>query len=129
MAMGGQIAAPRGRLLFATTTTAATIAPIRATTKTRRFRYKITIKKIIIQTNYVFADAFENQIIRILNKVHASIDRNEQRLMEQDRRELTELEWKHASIVLDRLLLAVFLLITIISTTTILCRSPNDAPS
>ncbi|KYB28011.1 nicotinic acetylcholine receptor alpha 5 subunit isoform 2 precursor [Tribolium castaneum] len=75
-------------------------------------------------------DAFENQIIRILNKVHASIDRNEQRLTEQDRRELTELEWKQASIVLDRLLLAVFLLITIISTTTILCRSPaNDAAS
>ncbi|CAH1371175.1 unnamed protein product, partial [Tenebrio molitor] len=75
-------------------------------------------------------DAFENQIIRILNKVHASIDRNEQRLSEQDRKELTELEWKQASIVLDRLLLAVFLLITIISTTTILCRSPaNDAAS
>ncbi|XP_063915330.1 neuronal acetylcholine receptor subunit alpha-10-like [Zophobas morio] len=75
-------------------------------------------------------DAFENQIIRILNKVHASIDRNEQRLSEQDRRELTELEWKQASIVLDRLLLAVFLLITIISTTTILCRSPaNDTAS
>jgi nicotinic acetylcholine receptor len=79
---------------------------------------------------YRVADAFENQIIRILNKVHASIDRNEQRLSEQDRKELTELEWKQASIVLDRLLLAVFLLITIISTTTILCRSPaNDAAS
>ncbi|XP_019867584.1 neuronal acetylcholine receptor subunit alpha-7 [Aethina tumida] len=71
-------------------------------------------------------DAFENQIIRILNKVHASIDRNEQRLMDQDRRDITELEWKQASIVLDRFLLAVFLLITIISTTTILCRSPQD---
>ncbi|CAH0559898.1 unnamed protein product [Brassicogethes aeneus] len=71
-------------------------------------------------------DAFENQIIRILNKVHASVDRNEQRLTEQEQRETTELEWKQASIVLDRFLLAVFLLITIISTTTILCRSPQD---
>ncbi|KAF5308844.1 hypothetical protein FQR65_LT00544 [Abscondita terminalis] len=69
-------------------------------------------------------DYFENQIIRILHKVHASIDRNEQRLAEQDRRELTELEWKQASLVLDRLLLAVFFLITIITTTTILCGSP-----
>ncbi|KAJ8975055.1 hypothetical protein NQ317_005772, partial [Molorchus minor] len=71
-------------------------------------------------------DVFENQIIRILNKVHASVDRNEQRLTEQDRKELTELEWKQTSIVLDRVLLGIFFLITIISTTTILCRSPQD---
>nr|AWC68049.1 nicotinic acetylcholine receptor alpha 5 [Leptinotarsa decemlineata] len=71
-------------------------------------------------------DVFENQILRILNKVHASIDKNDQRMIDQDRRELTELEWKQASIVLDRILLAIFLLITIISTTTILCRSPTD---
>ncbi|KAG5897913.1 hypothetical protein JTB14_014030 [Gonioctena quinquepunctata] len=71
-------------------------------------------------------DMFENQILRILNKVHASIDKNDQRLLDKDRKELTELEWKQASIVLDRILLAIFLLITIISTTTILCRSPTD---
>ncbi|KAL3266839.1 hypothetical protein HHI36_010990 [Cryptolaemus montrouzieri] len=70
-------------------------------------------------------DAFEAQILRLLDKVHASIDKNEQRVSEQERKETTELEWKHASIVLDRLLLAVFFLITIISTTTILCRSPE----
>lgn len=69
-------------------------------------------------------DAFENQIIRILNKVHASIDRNEQRLTEQERRELMEMEWKQTSIVLDRMLLCIFFLVTIVSTTTILCRSP-----
>ncbi|XP_065159188.1 neuronal acetylcholine receptor subunit alpha-10-like [Atheta coriaria] len=71
-------------------------------------------------------DAFENQIIRILNKVHASIDRNETRLTEQERRELIEMEWKQTSIILDRMLLCIFVLITIISTTTILCRSPAD---
>ncbi|CAG9819827.1 unnamed protein product [Phaedon cochleariae] len=61
-------------------------------------------------------EMFENQIMHILNKVHASIGKNEQRLLEQDRRELTELEWKQTSIVLDRVLLGIFLLITIIST-------------
>ncbi|XP_017770382.1 PREDICTED: neuronal acetylcholine receptor subunit alpha-10-like [Nicrophorus vespilloides] len=71
-------------------------------------------------------DAFENQIIRILNKVHTSIDRNELRLTEQERRELIEMEWKQTSIILDRMLLCIFFLITIISTTTILCRSPVD---
>lgn len=74
----------------------------------------------------IFSDAFENQIIRILNKVHASIDKNDHRMTDQDRKELTELEWKQTSIVLDRVLLAIFMLITIISTTTILCRSPKD---
>lgn len=74
--------------------------------------------------SFSILDYFENQIIRLLHKVHSSIDRNEQRLAEQDRRELTELEWKQASLVLDRILLAVFLLITIITTTTILCGSP-----
>lgn len=75
---------------------------------------------------FLSADAFENQIIRILNKVHASIDRNETRLTEQERRELIEMEWKQTSIILDRMLLCIFVLITIISTTTILCRSPAD---
>ncbi|CAG9860952.1 unnamed protein product [Phyllotreta striolata] len=72
------------------------------------------------------SDLYETQIIRILNKVHASIDKNDRRMTDQDRKEQTELEWKQTSIVLDRVLLAIFLLITIISTTTILCRSPKD---
>ncbi|GJQ86089.1 putative neurotransmitter-gated ion-channel transmembrane region [Trypoxylus dichotomus] len=73
-------------------------------------------------------DIFESQIIRMLNKVHESIERNDIRLIEQERRELTELEWKQMSIVLDRLLLVIFVLITIVSTTTILCRSPGPEP-
>ncbi|CAG9836554.1 unnamed protein product [Diabrotica balteata] len=71
-------------------------------------------------------DAFESQVIRILHKVHSSLDKNDHRMTDQDRRDLTELEWKQASIVLDRFLLAIFLLITVISTATILCRSPKD---
>nr|CAI5829740.1 unnamed protein product [Callosobruchus analis] len=71
-------------------------------------------------------DAFESQIVRILNKLHGSIDKNDIRLTEQERREQIELEWKQTSIVLDRVLLGIFLLITIISTTTILCRSPQE---
>lgn len=61
----------------------------------------------------------------MLNKVHESIERNDIRLMDQERREMTELEWKQMSIVLDRLLLVIFVLITVVSTTTILCRSPG----
>lgn len=77
----------------------------------------------------LFPDIFESQIIRMLNKVHESIERNDIRLVEQERRELTELEWKQMSIVLDRLLLVIFVLITVVSTTTILCRSPGTEAS
>ncbi|CAH1997595.1 unnamed protein product [Acanthoscelides obtectus] len=71
-------------------------------------------------------DAFESQIVRILNKLHHSLEKNDIRLTEHERREQIELEWKQTSIVLDRVLLGIFLLITIISTTTILCRSPQE---
>nr|XP_022902055.1 neuronal acetylcholine receptor subunit alpha-7-like isoform X2 [Onthophagus taurus] len=74
-------------------------------------------------------DGFETQIIRMLNKVHTSIDRNDQRLADQERRELTELEWKQTSIILDRIFLVIFILITVVSTTTILCRSPGTEDS
>ncbi|CAH1989692.1 unnamed protein product, partial [Acanthoscelides obtectus] len=47
--------------------------------------------------------AFESQIVRILNKLHHSLEKNDIRLTEHERREQIELEWKQTSIVLDRL--------------------------
>ncbi|KYN33201.1 Neuronal acetylcholine receptor subunit alpha-7 [Trachymyrmex septentrionalis] len=61
---------------------------------------------------------------RVLGRVHATIERNERRLVEQDRRERTELDWKQVALVSDRVLLCVFLLTTIVSTAVILCGSP-----
>ncbi|KYN04699.1 Neuronal acetylcholine receptor subunit alpha-3 [Cyphomyrmex costatus] len=61
---------------------------------------------------------------RVLGRVHATIERNERRLVEQDRRERTELDWKQVALVSDRALLCVFLLTTIVSTAVILCGSP-----
>lgn len=71
-------------------------------------------------------DLFEKQVMRVLHRVHQNIERTELRISEQERKELTELEWKQTSIVLDRLLLALFFFITIITSTTILCRSPQE---
>ncbi|XP_076252716.1 neuronal acetylcholine receptor subunit alpha-10-like isoform X1 [Rhynchophorus ferrugineus] len=71
-------------------------------------------------------DVFEKHVMKILQRVHQNIDKTELRVIEQERKELTELEWKQTSIVLDRLLLAVFFCITIITSTTILCRSPQE---
>ncbi|CAL7938368.1 unnamed protein product [Xylocopa violacea] len=66
----------------------------------------------------------EAQWLRVLGRVHATIERNEKRLAEQDRRERMELDWKQVALVSDRALLCVFFLTTIVSTTVILCGSP-----
>ncbi|KAK8404314.1 hypothetical protein O3P69_007554 [Scylla paramamosain] len=86
---------------------------------------------------------FEQQFLRVLNKVYQTIEKNEMRLAEQDRREATRVEWQQVSygnrwveadevegrgmvaLVFDRFLLACFLLSTVIATTTILFSSPH----
>ena len=69
----------------------------------------------------------EAQWLRVLGRVHATIERNEKRLAEQDRRERMEFDWKQVALVSDRALLCVFFLTTIVSTTVILCGSPPSA--
>lgn len=88
---------------------------------------------LIIQFDYLqtaycrllsIADSFEAQFLRVLNKVNHTIERNELRLTEQERRDVTEVEWKQVALVCDRFLLWAFLLATAITTTVILCGSP-----
>lgn len=71
-----------------------------------------------------FADSFEAQFLRVLNKVNHTIEHNELRLAEQERRDVAEIEWKQVALVCDRFLLWAFLLTTAVSTTVILCGSP-----
>ncbi|XP_045612639.1 neuronal acetylcholine receptor subunit alpha-7-like [Procambarus clarkii] len=68
---------------------------------------------------------FESQFMRVLNKVYHTIEKNEMRLGEQDRKEATRVEWQQVALVFDRVLLACFLLSTVIATTTILFSSPH----
>ncbi|XP_045124340.1 neuronal acetylcholine receptor subunit alpha-10-like [Portunus trituberculatus] len=68
---------------------------------------------------------FEQQFMRVLNKVYQTIEKNEMRLGEQDRKEATRVEWQQVALVFDRFLLACFLLSTVIATTTILFSSPH----
>lgn len=41
-----------------------------------------------------FTDSFEAQFLRVLHRVNCTIERNEIRLADQERRECTEIEWK-----------------------------------
>ncbi|KAK0418598.1 hypothetical protein QR680_013661 [Steinernema hermaphroditum] len=53
-------------------------------------------------------DPFESEFLKVLHRVHATIERNEMRLAEKDRRDAAKLEWQQVALVLDRFLLIVF---------------------
>ncbi|XP_013408627.1 neuronal acetylcholine receptor subunit alpha-10-like [Lingula anatina] len=62
------------------------------------------------------SDNFEKQFSRVLQKVYQTIERNEMRLAEQDRRDAIKLEWQQVAQVVDRLLLYIFVLTTVMVT-------------
>lgn len=69
-------------------------------------------------------DLFERQFIKVLNKVYQTIEKNEIRLAEQDRRDTVRLEWQQVALVVDRILLWLFILVTTIVSLVIIYSSP-----
>ncbi|XP_050735960.1 neuronal acetylcholine receptor subunit alpha-10-like isoform X2 [Eriocheir sinensis] len=69
-------------------------------------------------------DHFERHFLRVLNKVHQTIEKNEIRLAEQDRRDTIRLEWQQVALVVDRFLLWTFIIATISTTFGIMYMSP-----
>lgn len=65
--------------------------------------------------------------MRVLKKVYQTIERNEIRLQEQDRKDILKQEWQQLALVIDRLLLLVFILVTI--TVTLVVLIPQDYES
>ncbi|KAL5006859.1 hypothetical protein ScPMuIL_015665 [Solemya velum] len=59
------------------------------------------------------SDNAEQQFTKLLQKVQQTIERNEFRLAEQDRRDHVKKEWQQLALVLDRLLLLCFLIVTV----------------
>lgn len=72
-------------------------------------------------------DSCEQQFMRVLKKVYQTIERNEIRLQEQDRKDILKQEWQQLALVIDRLLLLVFILVTI--TVTLVVLIPQDYES
>ncbi|GMT18412.1 hypothetical protein PFISCL1PPCAC_9709, partial [Pristionchus fissidentatus] len=68
----------------------------------------------IRQTEFT-EDVFETEFLKVMKNVHATIERNEMRQVERDRRDATKLEWEQVAMVLDRFLLVVF----VVATTTV----------
>ncbi|XP_045169531.1 ligand-gated ion channel 4-like [Mercenaria mercenaria] len=69
-------------------------------------------------------DNVEQQFLKVLKKVYQTIERNETRLQEQDRKDILKQEWQQLALVLDRLLLLVFIIVTI--TVTLVVMIPQD---
>ena len=69
-------------------------------------------------------DNFERQFMRVLQKVYQTIEKNEMRLAEQDRRDIIKLEWQQVALVVDRLLLVAFFVVTAGVTLGLMMSSP-----
>lgn len=52
----------------------------------------------------------DNQFLKVLHKVNQTIERNELRLAEQDRRDYIRQEWQQLALVVDRMLMFLFIL-------------------
>ena len=82
------------------------------------------------QANAVFAqladkgvnspDNVEKLFFKVLTRVNATIEMNERRLADQDGRERIKLEWQHVARIIDRILLAIFVAVTLTTTCAVL---------
>ncbi|BFY98226.1 hypothetical protein BsWGS_01266 [Bradybaena similaris] len=57
-------------------------------------------------------DNTERQFLRVLQKVYQTIEKNEMRLEDQDRKDAIKNEWQQLALVIDRLLLFLFIVFT-----------------
>ncbi|XP_067139227.1 neuronal acetylcholine receptor subunit alpha-10-like [Centruroides vittatus] len=72
-----------------------------------------------------FIESFEKHFLKVLNKVYQTIEKNEVRLAEQERRDTIKLEWQQVALVIDRFLLLIFVISTLATSFGILCMSPH----
>lgn len=70
------------------------------------------------------ADNFEKQFVKVLHKVHQTIEKNEIRLAEQERRDVIKTEWQQVALVVDRILLVIFICLTLSVTLGIMLNAP-----
>ena len=66
---------------------------------------------------------FERFFIHVLTKLNSTIELNERRMADQDERERIKLEWQHVARVVDRILLTVFMVVTLTFTSAIMFQS------
>ena len=73
--------------------------------------------------------SFEQQFMHILSKVNQTIEKNELRLAEQDERDNIKLEWQHVARLLDRVLLTIFVAVTLTTTFAVMLQNGSSLSS
>lgn len=94
-----------------------------------RFSRLRSLQSRLSSPTHSSSDDFERQFKRVLTKVYQTIERNEIRLAEQDRRDVIKLEWQQVAQMVDRLFLTVFVCVTIIVTCIVMFKAPHSAES
>lgn len=69
---------------------------------------------------------FEKQFVKTLQKVCKTIEKNEMRLADQDRRDFIKQEWQQVALIVDRLLLIFFIIGTVGVTLGIILDAPHS---
>ena len=65
---------------------------------------------------------FEQYFLKVLGKVNSAIELNEQRISEDNAREKIKLEWQHVARIIDRVLLTIFVVVTLTTTLAVLVQ-------
>lgn len=70
-------------------------------------------------------DRFQKQFLRLVQKVCDAVERNEMRLERLDEKEVLKLEWNLVAVIVDRLLLWIFVIVTLAVTFGVTFNSPH----
>ncbi|CAL8102703.1 unnamed protein product [Orchesella dallaii] len=68
---------------------------------------------------------WQRRLLYLLYRINETLEKNENRMDDQERKDLLKLEWQQAALVIDRLLLWIFVIATIGATFGILYMSPH----
>ncbi|XP_050388377.1 neuronal acetylcholine receptor subunit alpha-10 [Patella vulgata] len=80
----------------------------------------------VTSTSSPTIENFELQFMRVLQKVYQTIERNEMRLVDNDRREAIKLDWQQVAQIVDRVLLSCFVIMTMVITGIVLLSAPRS---
>ena len=69
-------------------------------------------------------ESLDGHLSRVLRRLSATLDRNECRQLERDHLEGIQNEWQHVALVVDRLLLLIFIVMTLGITGGIVFQAP-----
>lgn len=69
-------------------------------------------------------DRFEHQLRNVLQKISVTIENHEKRQEDQDRRDLIKTEWQQIAQIVDRVLLSIFVVVTLTVTIVVMVQGP-----